>query len=75
MLSTDCPFGAGPGRRVASYREPILRLNQLFTVALQSRLWATTSDFSGVGNKHLKESPTTTALGSLKSPCSVLTRP
>ena len=64
----------GSGRRVAPHREPIVRLKQLFTVALQSRLWTTTSDFSGVGNKNLKEFPTTTALGSLKSPCSVLTR-
>ena len=75
MLSTVRPFGAGPGRRVALHREPILRLKQLFTVALQSRLWTTTPDFSGVGNKKPKVFPTTTALERLKGPSSVFARP
>ena len=75
MLSTARPLRAGPWRRVAPHRETILRLKQLSTVALQSRLWAITTDFSGVGNKNLKEFQTTTALGTLESPTSVLARP
>ena len=75
VLSTVRPLGAGPDCRVAPHREPIVRLKQLFTVALQPRLWTTTSDFSGVGDKNLKEFSTTTTLGSPKSPCSVITRP